>query len=147
LDEIERLYRQRVAEVMGAILSRKKTAKEVFGDPRFDAFKTDMGIEGTRRDDDPSIIFKKNRVKHSPVRAPSSRASAAQSLTPSWVHARLFSPGKIVTIGRGGEIEVRDGRFVANNPTLYAIADATESRGHSRENVRVGSISVECLNW
>jgi hypothetical protein len=49
---------------------------------------------------------------------------------------------KMVTTGRGDKIEVRDGGFVANNPTLYAIADATESLGHARENVRVVSIGV-----
>jgi uncharacterized protein len=37
---------------------------------------------------------------------------------------------------------VRDGGFVANNPTLYAIADATESLGFARKNVRVVSVGV-----
>jgi hypothetical protein len=35
----------------------------------------------------------------------------------------------MVTTGRGDKIEVRDGGFVANNPTLYAIADATFDGG------------------
>lgn len=45
-----------------------------------------------------------------------------------------------MTTGRGEKIEVRDGGFVANNPTLYAIVDATESLGFARNNVRVVSI-------
>lgn len=49
---------------------------------------------------------------------------------------------KMVTTGRGDKIEVRDGGFVANNPTLYAIADATESMCHARDSVRVVSIGV-----
>src|SRR6476620_1534852 len=48
----------------------------------------------------------------------------------------------MVTTARGDRIEVRDGGFVANNPTLYAIADATGSLGHPRENVRVVSVGV-----
>jgi len=39
-------------------------------------------------------------------------------------------------------VEVRDGGFVANNPTLYALADATESLAFSRTEVRVVSIGV-----
>ena len=49
---------------------------------------------------------------------------------------------KMVTTGRGDKIEVRDGGFVANNPTLYAIADATGSLGHRRDDVRVVSVGV-----
>ncbi|WP_246709108.1 MULTISPECIES: patatin-like phospholipase family protein [Bradyrhizobium] len=53
VDEIESLYRLRVVEVMGEFLPTKKTAalealaKEVFGEARFDTFKTNMGIVGT----------------------------------------------------------------------------------------------------
>jgi uncharacterized protein len=66
VDEIESLYRLRVVSVMGEMLSSKKTAaleklaKEVFGELRFDAFKTDIGIVGTRWEDDRPIIFKTN---------------------------------------------------------------------------------------
>jgi hypothetical protein len=48
----------------------------------------------------------------------------------------------MVTTARGDRIEVRDGGFVANNPTLYAIADATGSLGYARENIRVVSVGV-----
>src|ERR1700687_5604750 len=53
VDEVEALYRKHVVKVMTAWLPRNKTsalealAAEVFGDLRFDAFKTDMGIVGT----------------------------------------------------------------------------------------------------
>jgi hypothetical protein len=35
-----------------------------------------------------------------------------------------------------------DGGYCANNPTLYAIADATRALGHAHENLRVVSIGV-----
>jgi hypothetical protein len=35
-------------------------AAEVFGDLKFDAFKTDMGIVGTRWNEERPIIFKTN---------------------------------------------------------------------------------------
>jgi hypothetical protein len=47
-----------------------------------------------------------------------------------------------VTTSRGERIEVRDGGFVANNPALYAIVDATESLGFPRTAVRVVSIGT-----
>ena len=34
-----------------------------------------------------------------------------------------------MTTSHGEKIEVRDGGFVANNPALYAIVDATELLG------------------
>ena len=52
-----------------------------------------------------------------------------------------FFKKKIVTTARGDPIEVRDGGFVANNPTLYAITDAI-GLGHASENVRVVSVGV-----
>lgn len=150
VDEIESLYRLRLVEVMAEVLPGKKTAaleklaNEVFGGLRFDAFKTDMGIVGTRWQDDRPIIFKTN-----PGQAytgggsfePGFGCTIADAVVGS-CSAYPFFKQKFVTTGRGDRIEVRDGGFVANNPTLYAIADATESLGHARENVRVVSLGV-----
>jgi patatin-like phospholipase/acyl hydrolase len=150
VDEIESLYRHRVVSVMGAVLPNKKTAaleklaREVFGELRFDAFKTDIGIVGTRWEDDRPIIF-----KTSPGQAftgggtfePGFGCSIADAVVGS-CSAYPFFLRKLVTTGRGDKIEVRDGGFVANNPTLYAIADATGSLGHPRENVRLVSVGV-----
>ena len=132
--EIERLYRLRVVEVMGEILPSKKTAaleklaKEVFGELRFDAFKTDMGIVGTRWEDDRPIIFKTNPGQAFTGRGsfePGFGCTIADAVVGS-CSAYPFFLAKMATTGRGDKIEVRDGGFVANNPTLYAIADATE---------------------
>jgi len=66
--EIEKLYRDHVVKIMAAWLPSKKTAAldalaaEVFGDLKFDAFKTDMGIVGTRWKEERPIIFKTNPV-------------------------------------------------------------------------------------
>jgi hypothetical protein len=64
--EIESHYRLRVVEVMSELLPSKKSAalevlaKKVFEDLRFDAFNTDMGIVGTRWEDDRPIIFNRS---------------------------------------------------------------------------------------
>lgn len=149
-DEIESLYRLRVVSVMGQLLPCKKTAAlealatEVFGDLRFNAFKTNMGIVGTRWEDDRPIIFKTN---------PGQAFTGATSFEPGFgctiadavvgsCSAYPFFLKKMVTTARGDKVEVRDGGFVANNPTLYAIADATEALGAAREHIRVVSVGV-----
>jgi patatin-like phospholipase/acyl hydrolase len=150
VDEIESYYRLRVVEVMGRLLPSKKSAalealaKDVFEDLRFDAFKTDMGIVGTRWEDDRPIIFKTN-----PGQAftgtgsfePGFGCTIADAVVGS-CSAYPFFLKKIVTTARGDKVEVRDGGFVANNPTLYAIADATGSLGNERKDIRVLSVGV-----
>jgi len=150
VDDIEALYRNHVVKVMAAWLPRSKTAAlealaaEVFGDLKFDAFKTDMGIVGTRWKEERPIIFKTN-----PGQAYTGKASFEPGLGATIADAVIgscsaypFFQKKFVTMARSKRVEVRDGGFVANNPTLYAIADATESLGYSRAGVRVVSIGV-----
>jgi patatin-like phospholipase/acyl hydrolase len=150
VDEVESHYRLRVVDIMGEFLPSKKTAAlealatEVFQDLRFGAFKTDMGIVGTRWEDDRPIIFKTN---------PGQAFTGAGSFEPGFgctiadavvgsCSAYPFFQKKMVTFGRGDRVEVRDGGFVANNPALFAIADATGSLGYARENIRVVSVGV-----
>ena len=119
-------------------------AAEVFGELRFDAFKTDMGIVGTRWKEERPIIFKTNRRQAFQGKAtfePGFGCTIADAVVGS-CSAYPFFKKKLVTTSRGEKIEVRDGGFVANNPTLYAIVDATESLGSAREDVRVVSIGV-----
>ena len=150
VDDIEALYRNHVVKVMAALLPRSKTAAleslaaEVFGDLKFNAFKTDMGIVGTRWKEERPIIFKTNPRQAYAGRAsfePGFGATIADAVIGS-CSAYPFFKKKFVTMGRSERVEVRDGGFVANNPTLYAIADATESLGYSRTEVRVVSIGV-----
>ncbi len=119
----------------------EKLAKGVFGELRFGAFKTDIGIVGTRWEDDRPIIFKTN-----PGQAFTGEGSFEPGFGCTIADAVVGSCSafkqKFVTTGRGDKIEVRDGGFVANNPTLYAIADATGSLGHASQNVRVVSVGV-----
>jgi predicted acylesterase/phospholipase RssA len=64
VDEIEALYRAHVVKVMAQWLPSRKTAAlealadEVFGELKFDAFKTDMGIVATRWMEERPMIFK-----------------------------------------------------------------------------------------
>jgi uncharacterized protein len=150
VDEIESLYRLRVVSVMGEVLPSGKTAAleklatQAFTDLRFDAFKTDIGIVGTRWEDDRPIIFKTNpgqAFTGESTFEPGFGCTIADAVVAS-CSAYPFFLQKFVTTGRGDKIEVRDGGFVANNPTLYAIADAIGSLSRPIENVRVISVGV-----
>jgi hypothetical protein len=108
-------------------------AAEVFGDLKFDAFKTDMGIVGTRWKEEPPFIFKTHPGQAFAGKAtfePGLGATIADAVIGS-CSAYPFFEKKFVATGRE-RLEVRDGGFVANNPTHYAIADATESLGFTR---------------
>jgi predicted acylesterase/phospholipase RssA len=150
VDEIEALYRKHVVTVMANWLPSQRTAAlealaaEVFGELKFDAFKTDMGIVGTRWKEERPIIFKTNRRQAFLGKAtfePGFGCTIGDAVVGS-CSAYPFFKKKFVTTGRGEKIEVRDGGFVANNPALYAIVDATESLGFARKAVRVVSVGV-----
>ena len=150
MDQIEALYRKHVVTVMARWLPSQKTAAlealaaEVFGELKFDAFKTDMGIVGTRWKEERPIIFKTNRRQAflgTATFEPGFGCTIGDAIVGS-CSAYPFFKKKFVTASRGEKIEVRDGGFVANNPTLYAILDATELLGFARKDVRVVSIGV-----
>jgi uncharacterized protein len=150
VDEIEELYRTHVVKIMARWLPGQKTtalealATEIFGELRFDAFKTEMGIVGTRWKEERPIIFKTSQRQAFLGKAtfePGFGCTIGDAVVGS-CSAYPFFKKKIVTTSRGEKIEVRDGGFVANNPTLYAIVDATESLGFPRTDVRVVSIGV-----
>ena len=53
-----------------------------------------------------------------------------------------FFNRKIIKTSEGDEVELIDGGYCANNPTLYAIADAVAALGRKREDLRVVNIGV-----
>jgi predicted acylesterase/phospholipase RssA len=150
VDEINEHYKEHVPTVMKRKCASDRSealealSQSVFGAAKFDTVKTSIGIVATRWILERPMIFK---------------ASVAQA------HGRKssFSPGFGVTIGdavqascsaypyfnkkiirtdKGDVVELIDGGFCANNPTPYAIADATVSMGIPAENIRVVSIGV-----
>jgi predicted acylesterase/phospholipase RssA len=150
VDEIHALYKEHVVKIMARKGAAAKTAAleelahKVFGDKKFDAIKTGIGIVATKWVIERPMIFK---------------ASIAQA------HGRIgtFSPGfgcrigdavqascsaypyfdrKTVRTQTGDEVELVDGGYCANNPTLYAIADAIVAMNVPRTDVRVVSVGV-----
>jgi predicted patatin/cPLA2 family phospholipase len=131
----------------------KTLADDVFGKSKFDIFKTNVGIVATRWKDERPMIFKTSvEQAHGSKDSfqPGFGCTVADAIVASCSAFPFFCRPEITT-GKGDLIEVADGGFCANNPTLYAIADATRSLRQSYESLRVISVGVgsypEPKNW
>lgn len=150
VDDILKLYREHVVRVMARWLPSAKTAalqelsKEVFGQARFEDVKTGIGIVCTRWVSERPMIFKAN-VQQAFGRkgtfVPGFGVPIADAVHAS-CSAYPFFKRKIVETSNGEKIELIDGGYCANNPTLYAIADATVAMSIPIEDLRVVSIGV-----
>ena len=150
VDEIFALYSEHVPKIMRPFSPAAKTrvlretAKRVFQDKGFDQFKTDVGIVATNYDTETPMIFKTSEDqaylgKTSFV--PGFGCTIAQAVQASCSAYPFFNVQKITT-QRKQAISVIDGGYCANNPTLYAIADALGALKTPTDNLRVISLGV-----
>ncbi|CAJ3721298.1 putative patatin-like phospholipase [Burkholderia pseudomallei] len=150
VDEIHDLYRAHVPTIMSKSGARKKTAalaylaNEVFGSKSFSEFKIDIGIVTTRWLTEKPMIFKAN-PSHAHGRkatfTPGFGVCIADAVQAS-CSAYPFFERKIVVTASGDSVELIDGGYCANNPTLYAIADAVGPLGRQRKDIRIVSVGV-----
>jgi patatin-like phospholipase/acyl hydrolase len=150
VDEIHGLYKTHVPDIMAKKLPAEKSAAlaaladKVFQDEKFDAVKTNVGIVTTKWVIERPMIFKGNPEQaHGRtgtfVVGFGVRISDAVQASCS---AYPFFNRKMVTTSAGDNIELIDGGYCANNPTLYAIADALIAMKQPPEKVRVVSVGV-----
>jgi predicted acylesterase/phospholipase RssA len=119
-------------------------ASEVFGTRGFADFQTNVGIVATHYDYKRPMIF-----KSSPSQAhgrqgsfvPGFGCTIAEAVVASCAAFPFFGRATVRTTNQGAP-ELLDGGFVANNPALFAIADATLAMGIERPKVRLLSIGV-----
>jgi uncharacterized protein len=150
VEEINALYEANVPAVMAAIGGRNKSfalarlGDQVFRGQTFSDMKTSVGIVATRWVIERPMIFKTS-IDQAHGRkgtfSPGFGVSVSDAIQAS-CSAYPFFDRKIVKTDKGDEVELIDGGYCANNPTLYAIADATMGLGVSRENIRVVSVGV-----
>lgn len=150
VDEIHELYKKHVPRVMAqktanarsAVLA--KMASEVFGASTFDDVKTRVGIVTTRWLTERPMIFK-GSVEQAHGRAGTFKAGFGVTIADAVrasCSAYPFFERTIVTTGDGDKVELIDGGYCANNPTLYAIADAVAALKVTRAGMRVVSVGV-----
>jgi patatin-like phospholipase/acyl hydrolase len=150
VDEIHELYVEYVPEIMRKKGRKEKTealqtlAERVFGDTKFDAVKTGVGIVAAKWVVERPMIFKGSVTQAHGRRAtfvPGFGVTIGNAVQAS-CSAYPFFDRKFVTTAAGDHIELVDGGYCANNPTLYAIADATVALAVPRSLLRVVSIGV-----
>jgi patatin-like phospholipase/acyl hydrolase len=150
VDEIHEHYKRHVPNVMKLKKPRDKSAKlaelaqEIFKDAKFDDVKTAIGIVSTKWVIERPMIFKGSIAQahgRKGTFAPGFGVSIGDAVQASCSAFPFFAP-KTVTTQAGDEVKLVDGGYCANNPTLYAIADATKALGLRHDQLRVVSVGV-----
>ena len=148
VETIHQTYKKHIPTIMGAKCPRAKSealqlaAAQVFGDVCFDAVKTGLGIVSVKWKLGTPMIFKSRKEQAHGRQAtfiPGFGCTIAEAVEAS-CSAYPFFERKVVTTSNDGAVELMDGGYCANNPTLYAIVDATRALGFSPESCRVLNI-------
>lgn len=148
--EIRALYDTHVLKVMKSCGAAEKTAAltklaaEVYGDVGFDTVKMGLGIVATKWMVERPMIFKGSVAQaHGRVGTfiPGFGVKMADAVIAS-CSAYPFFLRKTVTTAHGDKIELADGGYCANNPSLYAIADAIAAFNIAPHDIRLLSVGV-----
>jgi hypothetical protein len=150
VENIIKIYRDHVPAIMKSENPARRTAalkmlaNVVFADTKIEDFKTGIGIVATNWKDERPLIFKASTAQaHGSVGSfvPFFGCSVADAVIASCSACPFFEP-HTVTKSNGDVLELADGGFCANNPALYAIADATLALKQEHRNLRVVSLGV-----
>ena len=150
IDDILSLYKKHVPSVMGRRTRAGRSAalaqlaREVFGDKTFKDVKTGIGVVATRWEFEKPMIFKGDVAQAHGRQAtfvPGFGCTIADAIRAS-CSAYPFFERTVITTSDGKRVELIDGGYCANNPTLYAIADAAKALGRTPPELRVASVGV-----
>ena len=150
VDEIKDKYLALVPKIMGAFGSKNKSkvltklGKGIFGEQKFVSFKTGIGIVAMNYDTQKPLIFKNSADRAHGVKGsfePGFGVTILDAIEASCAACPIFCK-KVLKTENKGLITAIDGGFIANNPTLFAIIDATKALYYSIEDLRVLSIGV-----
>ncbi|MDD1946587.1 patatin-like phospholipase family protein [Pseudomonas carnis] len=149
-DQIHALYTAHVPRVMSSRSATARTvalrdlAAEVFQDKTFEDVKTGVGIVATRWMTERPMIFKGSVTQAHGRKGTFSSGfgvNIAEAVQAS-CSAYPFFERTVVVTSAGDKIELIDGGYCANNPTLFAIADATVALKIERKDIRVVNVGV-----
>jgi patatin-like phospholipase/acyl hydrolase len=150
IDQIHALYTAHVPRVMSSRSATARTAAlrdlavEVFQDKTFEDVMTGVGIVATRWMTERPMIFKGSVTQahgRKGTFSPGFGVNIAEAVQAS-CSAYPFFERKVVVTSMGDKIELIDGGYCANNPTLFAIADATVALKKERTDIRVVNVGV-----
>lgn len=149
IDEIHEMYSKHIAKIVGATTPAKRSialarlASEVFGDKHFGDMKTRIGVVAARWVEERPMIFKgdvNQAFGRQSTFKPGFGAKVGEAVQASCSAYPIFDRMNVAT--SQGLVELVDGGYCANNPTLYAILDATKSLARNPECIRVLSVGV-----
>lgn len=149
VESIIALYKKHVPPIMRKSKATERStalwqlAKEVFGNTNVSDFKTKIGIVATNWKEARPFVF-----KHTVAQAHGSTGSfvpffgcsVAEAVAASCSAYPFFDTVTLKT--SKGALELGDGGFCANNPALYALADATGPLGFAQKDIRLLSLGV-----
>ncbi len=150
VDDIHDLYKAHVPRVMRNKCRKYKSAalaqlaSEIFGDKTFEDVLTGIGIVATQWNTEKPFIFKGSALQAHGRKATFKAGfgvSISEAVQAS-CSAYPFFERKTIKTANGDLVELIDGGYCANNPTLYAISDAIHALGKERSNIRVVSVGV-----
>ena len=150
VDKIHELYKKYVPAIMSCRTRRGRTdalanlAKEVFKQQTFDDVKTGIGVITAKWMTERPMIFKGSLHQAHGSKGtftPGFGVLIADAVQAS-CSAFPFFERKVVTTVDGDKIELIDGGYCANNPTLYAIADAVVALNKSHRDLRMVNVGV-----
>jgi patatin-like phospholipase/acyl hydrolase len=150
VSEIHALYESHVPTVMrnrtrwGKSTALGKLADTVFGKEKFEAALTGIGVVATNWLLERPMIFKNQASRAHGSKGtfvPGFGCTISDAVQASCSAYPLFER-KTVQTSVLGAVELVDGGYCANNPTLYAIADAVMALERYPTNLRVLSIGV-----
>jgi uncharacterized protein len=148
--DIYSLYQQHVPTVMkhstasGRTNALDELVGEVFKDADFTHTKTGVGIVATHWNLEKPMIFKSTVNQAHAQKGtfiPGFGCKIGEAVRAS-CSAYPYFERCILKTGQGITLELFDGGYCANNPTLYAIADAVKALGKSYPELRVLSVGV-----
>lgn len=148
--EIEKLYFEIIPDIMGKTWKTGKSralyhhAQSIFNNKKFDEFKTYIGIVATNSEYKRPMIFK-SFEEQAHGRNNSFKkgfgATIADAVIASCAAFPYFEKVTIKTLNQGRPL-LLDGGFIANNPSLFAIIDATKALNIGKERIRVLSLGT-----
>lgn len=150
VDSILEIYRKHVPTVMSKKTAQSRSlalaslARDIFGDSTFVDVKTGIGIVTVKWLTERPMIFKGSVAQahgRTSTFVPGFGVGIADAVKAS-CSAYPFFERTIVKTSLGEDIELIDGGYCANNPTLYAIADAVKALKRDRSDIRLVSVGV-----
>jgi uncharacterized protein len=154
IEDVETLYFDLIPKIMrhqfkaGRTKALKAEAECLFKGPTFSAFKMLIGIVCTNHNFERPMIFK-NSVQQSHGRAatfkPGFGCTIAEAVLASCSAYPFFEMITVKTENQGEQL-LMDGGYVANNPTLFALADAHHALKKNLSEIAVLSVGVGSYN-